>query len=222
MSKFSEYQVKDAFQKVKKDIDSINLQFSDFRQEIYNLRQEMISVCKILENLSLEIKDIKEVRKEGGKIEKNNQNSYIPTPTDQQLIQTIPTDNPTHLMPLKPLKPLNKVFSTGNRGVPTDRQTDRQTDNIRQKSPIQDAAEILDSLDILKKEIRIKFKQLTDQEVLVFSTLYQLEEEQGPIDYKTLADKLGLTESSIRDYIGRLLKKGSPSIKIKLTISRFN
>ncbi|HKZ33939.1 MAG TPA: HTH domain-containing protein, partial [Candidatus Nanoarchaeia archaeon] len=92
---------------------------------------------------------------------------------------------------------------------------------------IEDAASILDSLDGLKKEIRLKFKQLTDQETLVFSALYQLEEDSGPVDYKTLADKLGLTESSIRDYIGRLLKKGIPVEKkkinnkqIKLSISQ--
>jgi len=81
---------------------------------------------------------------------------------------------------------------------------------------MKDAAKILDSLDSLKKEIRIKFKQLTDQEILVFSAIYQLEEEHGPVDYKALAEKLNLTESSIRDYIGRLLKKGIPVEKKRI------
>ena len=55
--------------------------------------------------------------------------------------------------------------------------------------------------------------------MLIFSVLYQLEEEQGQeghSDYRTLAKRLNLTESSIRDYIGRLIKKGIPVDKIKV------
>ena len=114
-------------------------------------------------------------------------------------------------------------ISTGNGGVPTDRQTDRQTDKntlnypkIYEKLAVDNAVEILDSLDSLKKEIRLKFKRLTDQEWMIFSTLYQLEEQEGFTDYKTLSKRLKLTESSIRDYIGRLIKKGIPVEKNKV------
>ena len=44
--------------------------------------------------------------------------------------------------------------------------------------------------------------------MLVFSAVYQLDEENGHTDYKTVSKKLNLTESSIRDYVGRLIKKG--------------
>lgn len=71
-------------------------------------------------------------------------------------------------------------------------------------------------MDNLKKEVRLKFKRLTDQEFSVFSTIYQLSEENGYTDYKNLSIKLGLTESSIRDYIGRLIKKGIPVEKTKI------
>ena len=40
--------------------------------------------------------------------------------------------------------------------------------------------------------------------------------EEGYTDYKNLSIKLGLTESSIRDYIGRLIKKGIPVEKTKI------
>jgi Mn-dependent DtxR family transcriptional regulator len=52
--------------------------------------------------------------------------------------------------------------------------------------------------------------------MVVFSALYQAEEEEGYADYRTLAQKLKLTESSIRDYVGRLIKKGIPVEKIKI------
>ena len=52
--------------------------------------------------------------------------------------------------------------------------------------------------------------------MLVFSTIYQLEEEKGYTDYKSISNKLNLTESSIRDYIGKLIKKGIPIDKNKV------
>ena len=75
---------------------------------------------------------------------------------------------------------------------------------------------LLDSLDELKKEIRLKFKRLTDQEMVVFSAIYQMGEEKGFSDYKSLSKRLSLTESSIRDYIRRLIFKGIPIEKKKL------
>ncbi|MBU2104789.1 MAG: helix-turn-helix domain-containing protein [Nanoarchaeota archaeon] len=68
----------------------------------------------------------------------------------------------------------------------------------------------------MKKEIRLKFKRLTDQEILVFSTIYQFDEEKGFSDYKTISERLNLTESSIRDYVRRLIHKGIPIEKTKI------
>ena len=36
------------------------------------------------------------------------------------------------------------------------------------------------------------------------------------VDYKIISVKLGLSESSIRDYVGKLMKKGIPIEKIRL------
>ena len=100
--------------------------------------------------------------------------------------------------------------------------TDPPTDQIEtlQEKPIKqhisEASEILDSLDNIKKEIRKKFKRITRQEMLVFSTIYQLEEQDPEIDYKKLAMRLGLSQSSIRDYVQRIIAKGIPVDKEKL------
>jgi len=52
--------------------------------------------------------------------------------------------------------------------------------------------------------------------MLVFSTLYTLEEQNNAeITYRTLANQIGLSESSIRDYINKLTKKGIPIEKIR-------
>jgi len=197
--------IKDAFGNVKSDVDSL-------RQEMKRLHNEVYEITKILKQITSKIENISE-------------NNLKNTPTHKSEISTPSTHPSTHQHSLEPLKPLNPSISTGNQGVPTDRQTDRQTDKNSQnpfnetnigQNIIDHAAEILDSLDSAKKEIRLKFKRLTDQELLVFSTLYQFDEELGYTDYKALAKHLNLTESSIRDYVGRLIKKNIPVEKVRI------
>ncbi len=220
--------VKEAFYKVKKDIDSLYKEVDSIKEILKITRQEMINICEILKNVN---KNIEEISLE--KTKKPLETLFVqskPLPAQGYPKQTSSTHPSTHDSSLEPLKHQNKAFSTGNQGVPTDRQTDRQTDiqhTFSLKQPpnldrtasldsIDNAAKILDSLDSIKKEIRLKFKRLTDQELLVFSTLYQLDEEEGYTEYKTLANKLNLTESSIRDYVGRLIKKGIPVEKKRI------
>ena len=224
----SENSIKESFQKVKKDMGFLSNELLNLKLGLAETRKELIKICEIIEKFTAEMKK----RQPQPLVQLI---TAVPTyqqiaPTTSTDTPTFPTDIPAHNYPLKPLKHQIPVFSTGNRGVPTDRQTNQQTDRHLQnypenpffpareimQSPIEDAAKMLDSLDSLKREIRLKFKQLTDQEILVFSTLYQLEEEQGPVEYRVLATKLGLTESSIRDYIGRLLKKGIPVEKRRI------
>jgi len=202
-------EIKQAFQKVKTDIDFLFQELNNIKLELGETRQEMVKICQILEQINEKIPE---------KPEKTTSTQPIAKPT-------IPAHPSTHDRSLEALKPQNMVFSTGNQGVPTDKQTNRQTDNKHEielkteeimENSIDNAAKILDSLDSIKKEIRLKFKRLTEQEILVFSTLYQIDEETGPTDYKTIAKKLGLTESSIRDYVGRLIKKGIPVDKKRI------
>jgi len=196
-------QIKDAFQKVKQDMDSMN-------KEI-NLLKKFLS--ENTENLSEIGKTIQEIQLNLSKI---NSKELINIPTDNPQKPTYPTHIPTDNPPFKALKGQNMGISTGNEGVPTDRQTDRQTDQQTEKTYFGDAIEILNSLDNIKKEIRNKFKRITDQEFLVFSTIYQMAEESSYVDYKSISQKLNLTESSIRDYVGKLIKKGIPVEKTKI------
>ena len=99
------------------------------------------------------------------------------------------------------------------------RQTDRHINSQPKKdrNSFENALKALESLDGVKKEIRLKFKRLTEQEFLVFTTIYQLENEgKEEINYSEISQRLGLTESSIRDYVGKLIKKGVPVDKHKI------
>ena len=143
--------------------------------------------------------------------------THISTQTTQQTDkQTNKQTTPTHILPIESPYHQNSNTSIGNEGVPTDKQTNRQTDKQTHYSEFKQANNILESLDSIKKGIRLKFKRLTPQEMLVFSTLYALEEQNNTeITYKALSIQIGLSESSIRDYINKLTKKGIPIKKIR-------
>ena len=201
--------IKEAFNKVKYDMDLLRNEINSLKLNLSETREMMIEICEIIDKIDKKIK-------------KNSFQTQDNFPTNRQKNPTKEFDTSTHNTNFRPLNAQNLPFSIGNEGVPTDKQTNRQTDKsseIYRKSneePLKEAFDIIDSLDSIKKEIRLKFKRLTNQEFLVFSTLYHLEEERGHSDYKILSQKLGLSESSIRDYIGRLITKGIPIVKNKI------
>jgi len=217
-------------------MDPIKEAFSKIKEDIFELKQEITSLKDQLTSLKTATLNSE---RSTSTVEIPFQNPTQPlsfsNQTDQQTNK--PTNNPTQNQALEGLKPLNLPISTGNGGVPTDKQTNRQTNqhipqhtsnpsengqnnyNFNQNQMLNEfeqAKVILDSLDSLKKEIRLKFKRLTAQEMLVFSTIYSLDEQNTEeITYKLIASNLSLSESSIRDYINKIIKKGIPILKIK-------
>ncbi|HRZ85829.1 MAG TPA: hypothetical protein P5277_03550 [Candidatus Paceibacterota bacterium] len=138
----------------------------------------------------------------------------------------IPTDNSTDKLPNKDFKEQNIGISIRNEGVSTDRQTIRQTDTstgnqgvkaqINLSNNTLNSSLLLSQLNSFQKDIRIKVKKLTNQEMIVFSSIYQLDSQGFIVDYSLLSSKLNLTESSIRDYIQRIISKGFPLAKEKI------
>ena len=204
--------IKDAFAKVKQDIDELKTQILLLNQQIDNINRTLQALVPT---------------------------EKLENPTIQQInptVQEIPTDNSSFYASESP----NTAVSIGNGGVPTDSQSNRQTDQqtpktsdflafhpeeaqeLSQKpdksdpiSQIDRVSQVLESLDSIKKEIRSNFKHLTSQEMSVFSAIYAFEEQGFVVDYPLISQKLGLSESSIRDYAHKLIKKGIPILKVK-------
>ena len=212
-SKTDEKAIKEAFGKIKEDIFNLGSEVSQLRAELHEIKTLISDLNVNKANSEAEI----------------DENT---TSTDNYETSTHPatsTHNSTVPMEIGGLKYPNFSISTGNQGASTDRQTNRQTDTsthnyventeLEGKSidkKLTEASEIMESLDDIKKEIRIKFKTMTQQEMLVFSTIYQLEEESpDSVDYRMIAAKIGLSESSIRDYVQRMINKGIPVLKTK-------
>ncbi|MCD4771368.1 helix-turn-helix domain-containing protein [archaeon] len=179
-------------------MDPIKEAFSNIKKDIIFLKNE-------IEKVKQQIKNIQTTPTQGYPI--------TTQPTHQQThIQTIPPQN----HPIQTPDTQNNISSIGNEGVPTDRPTHQQTHKPTQNTEFRQINNILESLDNIKKGIRLKFKRLTPQEMLVFSTLYTLEEQNyDEITYHTLSTQLNLSESSIRDYINKLIKKGVPIEKTR-------
>ena len=199
--------------------DSLKIAFSRVKEDMLYLTNELNNVRYEVEELKSVILSLTE--------ELSRKNTF---PTQNQTIQHInktdsnnPTDNPTVPVEIGGLKSQNTISSIGNEGVPTNRQTDQQTNQQTQfqreniEENLKKASNIISSLDHLKKEIRQKFKQLTPQEMTVFSSIYQKEEESPDnVTYKEIAKSLNLSESSIRDYVLKITDKGIPIKKQKI------
>ena len=189
-------------------MDPLKEAFSKVRQEIDYLHQQ--------------IEEIKYLLNELKSIQTNK-------PTNQQIIPSNLILSPTQELSQNRLNLRNSDFSTGNEGVPTNKPTNQQTNqhpsistptqaisSVNERlNQLHRVSELLGTLDDLKKEVRLKFKKLTEQEMNIFSAIYELEEKGLVVDYAILAQKTNLTEISIRDYIRKILAKGIPLKKEK-------
>ena len=220
--------IKSAFSRVKNDISNLDYEISLIKNEILEIKSMLTSLHEILNSKIL-----------SSLIEKPMILVPTDTPTVPHSIPTLdryPTDTPTVPQEIGGLKAQNIDISSGSEGVPTDRHINRQTDGQTQKtsfypdlynkskdinssveSDILEASEVINSFNSLKKDIKDKFKSLTQQEMLVFSTIYESSEKDPQnTTYESLALRLNLSESSIRDYTLKLIKKGIPIKKQKI------
>src|SRR3989344_2903174 len=226
-------------------MDPIKEAFQRAKQDIQSLKSEIHELKTALEELKISLQTDKPTDRHTISLQnqEKSQQTDIKTPTIQHINPTQNLNEPLK-QPLYSLKSPNTSISTGNEGVPTDRQTNQQTNQqtdqhiqikgkIEQKAdnntqnkelnePLNtptdsqtDVAGILTTLNIYKNELAQKIRALTQQEFLVYTTIVQLEQEGCIVDYPLIATKLKLTESSIRDYTLKLLKKGVPLIKTK-------
>lgn len=199
-------QVKEAFNKVKEEMSFLKDSMKNINQELEEIQLSILELRK--NNTSTQEDENKTLRHTNATGNKTS------------------TDTSTHNLPFRALKPVNMGSSIGNEGVSTDRQTDTSTDTSTHNMPEipqivhPDPSIILDQLDSLKKDIRLKIKRLTNQELLVFSLIYQLEDQGKTVDYSVLSTNLNLSESSIRDYVQRMMNKGMPITKEKIKNKR--
>lgn len=227
--------VKESFRRVKEDITSLKTEIDDLHNELNEIQSSLLNLIKI----NLEIQRSTELTKNTKTDRQSDTSTHSSTHQplnktnnqDNQTENTLQPDTSTHILPFKPSKDQYIDSSIGNRGVSTDRQTDNQTDTSTHfiaKNPSKNTRDsqiplipsntsmLIEQLDSIKKDLRLKVKRLTTQEMSVFCSVYQFEDQGFLVDYHLLSSKLNISESSIRDYIQRILAKGLPLIKEKV------
>ena len=234
-------QIKEAFQKIKEDMYSLQYQLDQLRLELDLVNSSLSNVLEHQTNIQTDKQHLDSVLFQLNMLK--DQFAQLIQQTNQQKTQSInqinssnndaSTQTPAVKQASKGLLTSFNDTSTGNEGVPTNSQTIKQTDNSTGNEGVQFAlmskeylirtskpgpskvAELINSLDEVKKDIRTRVKKLTNQEMTVFSAIYELENKGFLVDYPLLAESLKLTESSIRDYTQRIIKKGLPLEKYK-------
>jgi len=218
------------FKRVEKEIKSIKEELSSIKLTINSLNQVLSKVNFPKPAQSVSSSDIQQTQ------EKLNSTDTKTIGFREPIKQTINLEQEEK----QSIQQTIRHISTRNDGVPTDNSTDIQQTDKTIKIPIKSSFKISDrsdttfntkntqnrkNIDIknldsavfeLKQDLLNKFKELSQQEFKVFSAIYSLEESEQILDYALLSAKLNLTESSIRDYIMKLEKKGIPIIKEKL------
>ena len=219
-----EEKVKSSFERVKDEISLI-------RYEVQNLKNEL-SELKVLKE---ELKALKEefstrnqpliktnfipsfsIGNEGVPANQQTNTSTVNTPpfpvddnsyVDSSTPTHFPADNPAHLQHIP-----EKVQQTNTK---LDKRSPLTLQKSYEKDEIGEMNNLTEIIEGLKTDLKKKFKTLTRQEFHIFSMLYTLDKSQNSITYQDLAVRTGLTSSSIRDYIQRIIKKGIPIVKEK-------
>ena len=105
--------IKEAFLRVREDMDFLKYEIDFLKEDLNRTRDELKKMNQLFVEFNKEIK--------------TNRQTDTPTDTSTHKSQnpTLPTHPSTHNILLNPLKPQNMPISIGNKGVPTDRHTNR-------------------------------------------------------------------------------------------------
>ncbi len=195
--------VKVSFLKVKEDIDNLNKELS-IQKQVLSRQNDVLRI--INDKLNQVIQRLSDIE---GEIPKIPNQSII----NQSLINHLITQKENGF---KASINEKKESSIGNKGVNQSfNQLINQQSIINQSFVGQDP-----NFQALKNTLDGIFRLLSKQELKIFLTIYQLEDDGKQADYRQIAQNLNLSEHCIRSHISSLLKKNAPIIKQKINNRR--
>ena len=194
-----EQNIKASFSKVKQDIQLVSNELIGLRQEVseYKLKIQEIS-SKLTELTELLHNQKKEVS-----IGNEGVNQSINHLINQSINHQSFNQSINHQEPETPQK---EQFNE-EKGV---NQSFNQSIN---QSPINHLINQSIGLNALTKDISKVFLSLSKQELKLFLTVYQLEDEEIESSYKQISIRMGLSEHCIRSHLSSLFKKNVPLTK---------
>jgi len=204
MEETFEQNLKNSFSKVKQDINSLQTRIDEVSQELAQQKQKIEEVIARLDELLKASKSTKIESSIGNEGVNQSINHLINQSINQQSFNQSNRQE-------TPLKPKESIF-IGNEGVnqsfnqSINQQSFNQSINQSQEQQIKGVADA----------INLTFSSLSKQELKLFLTIYQLEDEGTEPSYYNLSLKMQLSEHCIRSHLSSLLKKNAPILKKRL------
>jgi chromosome segregation ATPase len=163
-----------------------------FREKI---RNSFSNVKNDISNLGISLNKLEDETREGKETILNLNSKFELLKDDLKDIKAILSDL--------------KQPSTGNEGVINNHQ--QSTVNNHQQSTTTEK-----ELKSLENDFSKLFKNLTDREFSVFMAIYELEKQFNETNYSQIANRLNLTETTVRGTVNRLISKKLPVSKERL------
>jgi len=216
-------EIKNELTTIKQEIHDPNHELSKLREELNELRYEQLTKNALKES-KFELKPpeiLNNPIKPNFMPEISSGNRGVSTlrhfDTQTDNTPSFPLDGKSSEVQITPADTSTQT-STHTQHIPEklrhfDTNFDTSTHKSEQKTKISDLTNLMDSL---RSDLKRKFLSLTKQEFYIFSILFTLDKTQNPVTYQNLAVRTGLTSSSIRDYISRIIQKGVPILKEKV------
>ncbi|MDP3728291.1 MAG: winged helix-turn-helix domain-containing protein [bacterium] len=199
--------VKEAFKRVKEHMASLE-------KEVRANREFIIAQNKQILTLEGKIKEIVEPKKEEKSEDKEeissnkkiNNNSLI----KEDLGENFSSEEDINYSKVQSSKEIKGSLATPRRHL------DSLATAFRQPGTDPDSHFDTHDIEEIKQSLNKVFLSLTNREFKVFMTIYSLQEQHNsPTTYAELAQNIGVSASSIRDYISELIRKGAPLKKEK-------
>ena len=207
-----EEKVKASFEKVREEMNLLRSELSALRNEIVGLRDIKTNLNNEINNIKTNFNTQSSIGNQGVPANQHTNTSSDNTPSfPLDAVSPVRSNLPTHNPAQTPTHPqhIQEIFQQSN----TSAQNSAQESNRSSKN--EELTDLNSLIETLKTDMRKKFKSLTKQEFHIFSVLYSVDKSQNQVTYQDLAVRTGLTASSIRDYIQRIVRKGVPILKEK-------
>ncbi len=223
MGEMIEQNLKSAFSKVKQDIHLL----SENLKGVEGLKAELKTQQEIIKDLSLQIKELQksiDSIKTKSSIGNEGVNQSInhlinQSSTNQSINQDLEdlSQNNSEISQNRGNKEVNQSFNQSIK-----HQSINQTPQLNEKIPNnQSFNQSINQIDekpikTFAANINQVFLSLSKQELKLFLTIYQLEDEGIEGSYKHLSQRMQLSEPCIRSHLSSLLKKNTPIMKLRL------
>ncbi|MDP1694581.1 MAG: hypothetical protein Q8L34_03500 [Candidatus Woesearchaeota archaeon] len=189
--------VKKSFLKAKEDISNIENQFKELKELFSKQNKDILALYEKIEYF------FKENSKKEDKIDFFNSSIGNKGVVNNRQQSTVNHQQSSTMQSNE------QQWISDDQAINNNQQQTLTSEQKRANQP----PFIRNSLDSINQTLTFRFKTLTDREFSVFLAIYELEKQLSEVTYADLANKLSLTETTIRSCVNRLVSKQLPLTK---------